>query len=332
MFENKLNICQVSLNNNIPLIIENYQNFKKIYKKIKIYLICPNKQLREFKKKLDTKDIKIVSEDKIISFKEFNKVYKSLSKNINYRNQFKKRLGWYYQQILKICFTIRFIKKKDHLIIWDADTIILKKITFFKNRRTINYGNFYEYNIDYFETNKKILKRVPNYNISFLNQFIAVNKKELNFFLKNIVIKKNESITRSSKKIAKFFLLKIFQAHSEYKGSMFSEYELLGQSSYIFNKLRQKPMLFLRLNLDGKLTEIQKKISQKLNYKHVTYEHMHKKKKNQGMLRRRQSYFGFFKIIIKDLTFHYIRSFFYFFISYYHSNNLIKNQTNKNIK
>ena len=80
MLKNKLNICQVSLNNNIPLIIENYLNFKKIYKKIKIYVICPNKQLSEFKNRLDFEDIEIVNEDKIISLKEFNKIYENLSK------------------------------------------------------------------------------------------------------------------------------------------------------------------------------------------------------------------------------------------------------------
>ena len=106
MLKNKLNICQVSLNNNIPLIIENYLNFKKIYKKIKIYVICPNKQLSEFKNRLDFEDIEIVNEDKIISLKEFNKIYENLSKKINYKEKFDLRLKWYYQQALKITFAL----------------------------------------------------------------------------------------------------------------------------------------------------------------------------------------------------------------------------------
>ena len=45
MLEIELNICQVSLNRDIPLILENYKNFKKLYKKnIHFFVICPNEQ------------------------------------------------------------------------------------------------------------------------------------------------------------------------------------------------------------------------------------------------------------------------------------------------
>ena len=44
--------------------------------------------------------------------------------------KFTLRLKWYYQQILKIIFIFKFIEKNKNLIIWDADTIILKKIDF----------------------------------------------------------------------------------------------------------------------------------------------------------------------------------------------------------
>ena len=88
----------------------------------------------------------------------------------------------------------------------------------------------------------------------------------------------------SKKKSVKIILQNIFKAHSEYRGSMFSEYELIGQSNYMLNKSIQKPILFLRQNLDGKLTDIQKFISKGLNFKHVTYEHKHIGIKNKGML------------------------------------------------
>ena len=50
MSQNTLNICQVSLDQNIPLIIENFINFKRIYGDIKIFILCPKKQLNEFQK------------------------------------------------------------------------------------------------------------------------------------------------------------------------------------------------------------------------------------------------------------------------------------------
>ena len=104
MSENTLNICQVSLNKNIPLIIENYENFKKIYKKINIHIICPETQINEFRNRLNLEGVEIINENKIISFKDFNKICNDLSININYQSEFKERLNWYYQQILKLSF------------------------------------------------------------------------------------------------------------------------------------------------------------------------------------------------------------------------------------
>ena len=88
---------------------------------------------------------------------------------------------------------------------------------------------------------------------------------------------------------------------------MFSEYELIGQANYILKKEMQKPLLFLRFGLDGKLTNLQKKISILLGYKHVTYEHSHPNSKSEGMLNRNQSWFGFFKIIFKNFFKFYLR-------------------------
>ena len=47
---NKLNICQVSLQGNIPIIKKNYNNFKKIYKDINLFLIVPKKIKKILKK------------------------------------------------------------------------------------------------------------------------------------------------------------------------------------------------------------------------------------------------------------------------------------------
>ena len=67
-----LNICQVSLSRDIPLILDNYYSFKKLYKKFKIFIICPIKEIDEFKKKLKFEEFHFTSEDTVISFKEFN--------------------------------------------------------------------------------------------------------------------------------------------------------------------------------------------------------------------------------------------------------------------
>ena len=161
-----INICQVSLNRDIPLIIENFKNFKKFYKDINLFIICPKIQLDEFKKKINFDEIKIISEEEILEFKKFEIIYKNLNKGIQYSEQFDKRLKWYYQQVLKITFSFNFIKETgQNIVIWDADTIILKKISFFKQDISVKYGNFFEFHKAYYITNEYILKKLPNYYI-----------------------------------------------------------------------------------------------------------------------------------------------------------------------
>ena len=72
-------LCQVSLENNISLIKENYENFKKIYNSLKVYVVCPKSQIKKFRNKLDYNEIKIINEDQILSFRDFKKMFIKLS-------------------------------------------------------------------------------------------------------------------------------------------------------------------------------------------------------------------------------------------------------------
>ena len=307
MEQEKKNFCQVSLARNIPIIIENYYSFKKFYRLFNIFIICPKNEINEFRTRLNFEGINIIDEDTIISFKDFSKIFEESNGSIKYKDSFKERLGWYYQQILKISFVINFINsKKENIIIWDADTVILKKICFFKNNKSVKYGNFFEYHKDYYETNKEILREVPKYFISFLNQFIAISINECQFFLKNY-FKYNFNEKNLGLIVSKLIFKSVFNRHKIYKGSLFSEYELLGQSNYIFDNVKQKPILFLRFGLNGKLTIAQKIFAKKLGYKHVTYEHGHISKNNSGILNQKQSWIGFLKIIFKNFTKFYLK-------------------------
>ena len=58
MLKKTLNICQVSLDNNIPLIIENFLNLKKIYDEVRVFVLCPEKQLKNLKKNFLSKKSK----------------------------------------------------------------------------------------------------------------------------------------------------------------------------------------------------------------------------------------------------------------------------------
>jgi len=54
-----MNICQVSLIGNLPILMENIVNFNKFYKKNNFYIICPKKEKKFFLKKLKKKISKL---------------------------------------------------------------------------------------------------------------------------------------------------------------------------------------------------------------------------------------------------------------------------------
>ena len=297
-----LNICQVSLARDIPIILENYLNFKNHYTSFKVFVICPLKDIDKFKKKLNYNEFNFIDENSIITFDEFSSIFEDTSNSVEYKSQFKERLGWYYQQILKLSFVFDFVEsKKENLVIWDADTVILKKIDFFKNEYSIKYATLFEFHKHYFKTNEGIVGKNPNYFISSLTQFIGITNYEYKFLMQNI-LKVNPDIKKDKTSffLSKIILNNIFKNHKIYNGSLFSEYELIGISNYALKKEKQIPLFTLRTGLDGKLTKGQAIIAKLMGVMHVTYEHSYLDKYSQGMLDRKQSLRRFFVIIIKE--------------------------------
>ena len=307
MKKEKLNFCQVSLARDIPIILENYANLIEFYSDFNIYIICPKNEISEFKKKLNYKEFFIISEEEIISFQEFESIFDNTSNSINYKKKFKKRLSWYFQQILKICFILNFVKNSNEsMIILDSDTILIKKISFFEHNCSIKYGTFSEYHKAYYETNKSIYNKIPDYFISFLIQFVSLTKIECDFLIKNLNIV-DVNYNKLSLIIVNLVFKNIFKTHMSYNGSLFSEYEFLGMSNYFLNQKIQKPILTLRLGLDGKLTSRQIKLAKFLNFVHITYEHSHPNVNSNGMLKRNQTNLNLYKIIIKSIIKFYLR-------------------------
>ena len=210
--QKKLVICQISLANNIPVIKENYYNFNKLYNNLLFFIICPENQLKIFKKSLNEKNIRIISEDKIIKFSKFKRLFVKYSKNQSYKSKLNKRLNWYYQQIIKISFIINNkICNKNNLVLWDADTLILKKINFFKKNKSISYANLFEYHKPYFFTCEKLLNtKIPKKYLSSINQFIAINPQENKFIKNKFRNNKNKMINSEiiSKKVFEFYIFR----------------------------------------------------------------------------------------------------------------------------
>ena len=318
-----LNICQVSLKRDIPIILENFYSFKKIYKSFRIFIICPVSEINLFKKKLHYSEFKFINENDLISIQEFKAIYDDLRDLNKHQELLKNRLSWYYQQVLKLSFILHFVEhNKENIIIWDADTLILKKIEFFKDKKSILYGTLFEFHKHYFKTNNSIIGELPKYFISSLVQFVSLSVSEYYFFCKNIIkldlIDKKE---RTALTISKIIIKNIFKSHNHYNGSLFSEYELIGMSNLMHKRNKQKAIFSLRANLDGRLSKFQIHLAKLLNIKHVTYEHSYLNKNSQGMLMRKQKWTSFIKILTKGFFKFHLKNIKHNFNFYYNSFN-----------
>jgi hypothetical protein len=316
---NNFIVCQVSLANNIPIIKDNYKNFTKIYRNLLFFIICPKNELRVFKKNFSQKNIKIINEDSLLKFKKFEKIYNNFSRNHKNKKEFKIRIKWYYQQILKISFLLTNpYCKKNNVVLWDADTIILKKINFFKSlKKSINYANVFEYHHPYFICAKKIVKvKIPDNYLSSVNQFISLTTFELKA-LKKIFLSPQQKINMPYT-IAKKVLITIFNPKLKFNYSMFSEYETI--SLFKIKKDHpsfQKILFFIRYKLSGKLTRVQLFFCKMFNCVHITYEEYSQNGSNKKILNKNQKYFSFFKILFKNFSKFFLRKFKYKILNFF---------------
>jgi len=304
--KDKLNLCQVSLKGNIPIIIENHRKLKLFYKDFNIFIICPKKDLNLFKKKLKYSEFIIISEDQILSFSKFQKIFYKLSKKYKFKTLFKKRLSWYYQQILKLAFVFYFLKKDNkRIILWDADTVITKKINFFSGDFSSKFGTFSEFHKSYFEINKVLLGQIPKYFISSVVQFGSITSFESKILMKKLKIKGNK-INEIANNLSTLIMREIFLMDASYNGSLFSEYELIGNFKILIKPEKQNMIASLRKGLKGILSSKQLYFLNLLNITNVTYEHTHKNTNSMGMLKRRVSWYDFIIVVFKTkLKFYY---------------------------
>jgi hypothetical protein len=107
--------------------------------------------------------------------------------------------------------------------------------------------------------------------------------------------------------ITKIVMKSVVSAHKIYNGSMFSEYEMIGFSNIFYQYNNQKIIKGFRDHLNGKLSIFQKVILRFFDYKFIAYEHSHQNQNSQGMLRRKQTWFVFFKLLLNSLLNNYFR-------------------------
>ena len=296
------NICQVSLKGNIPIILQNLNNFKKFYEVNNFYIVIPNKDKKFFEKKIKIKNVKLILENDLISFSRFKKISNKYLMKKKYYKEIQNRLSWYYQQILKISFLINFVEKKNEgMVIWDADTILINRLKFFNKKFSNYYGTTSYFHKAYYVTNKAILNKLPKYFISSLAQFISISPLEMKFLIKKLR-KKKDRINNTGEWLMHIVMGSIAKSHHIYNGSLFSEYELIGQSNLMFKFKKQILVSGIRESLNGKLSRFQIKILKILGFKYIAYEHTHQNLNSQNMLNRNQTWTKFIFILLKKLS------------------------------
>ena len=310
MNSNKLNICTVTLGTDATIVNENLIEFNKLYQNVKLYIVCPKKDVDIFKNSLTAENYEIITEDEFIEFKDFKNIFEELSKDLQYKDKFKNRLQWYYALFLKFFFIHKFFENGgSKIVIWEGDSVILKKIKFFKNDNSLLYVWVHYYHDIFYKTCKEMLGTLPKYYGSFITMFGSLTNNEFDYLNKSLGFNKlnnKEFCIAFSKKA----LSSIFKAHNIYDNAMFSDYDLMGISNQNKNFTKQKPIFFLRSSLDGKLTKFQKFIAKIFGAHLVAYEHRHPNKHSKGMLLRNQSWYRFIKIIVYYYSlfkFHQIR-------------------------
>lgn len=139
----------------------------------KFYIISTNDVLKNFeymKDKEDNLEVHLIDEDKLIPGITLNGIKEYLLEHAGNSKQ----AGWYFQQFRKMaaCYIPDI---SSHYLVWDADTIMLKPISFFSEDAKVLINPESENHLPYFDTINTILgmKQIAEY--SFVCGHLMIN-------------------------------------------------------------------------------------------------------------------------------------------------------------
>jgi hypothetical protein len=131
------------------------------------------------------------------------------------------RLGWYLQQFIKLKFVMDHAEG-ERFLIWDADTVPLKKLEFFDCEGKPKYFTGTDFHEPYFSFIGRLLTMNKVCEFSFIAQNFPVTRSQLSSFRSTVEKKHSSTWWRA--------LLNLIDFR---ENSGFSEYETLG--TYISN-------------------------------------------------------------------------------------------------
>jgi len=131
------------------------------------------------------------------------------------------RSGWYFQQFLKLCYSLN-PAASDYYLVWDADTIPLRPMRFLGETGRVIFERSEEYNASYFLTLQKLIGKGKTYDYSFISEHMMMERSTVQELLKLICSPK----VTSPREVAQRIIAAIDDEALSMSG--FSEFETYG--------------------------------------------------------------------------------------------------------
>jgi hypothetical protein len=205
-----LHIYSTAIAKDFPVYKLVAHQLRKFYPEATLYLITPSESNAKKYFEFDF-PVQILDENEIVDRHSF-----CAQLPVQYMN----RWSWYYQQMLKLTFP-RVVGLSGDFLIWDADTIPIRKLSFQNEDMKILLTKGAYIHQPYFDTIDKLFKQKLKYHETFISQHLFFSKKLHSQFIK-FVEDKNETKIKN-----------IFSRLSSSHELCFSEYETFG--NYLLN-------------------------------------------------------------------------------------------------
>lgn len=169
----------------IPVIpadfIRNHNNYFLMEKNLpvkKFVFIGPSSLEKEIENLSLNCDVSFINENDIISFDSVNKAFIDRVERAGYSISKESRLGWYYQQFLKMSYCE--LCEDDYYLVWDSDTIPIRKIDLFSENGKPYLDVKIEHNQAYFDTIKSLLPTLKkDIEYSFISEHMLFNVERM---------------------------------------------------------------------------------------------------------------------------------------------------------
>lgn len=206
----------------IPIIERDMQVFERIieylwkYLPIKRIVLIGDERVNERLKCNNLKNIDFINENNIIPFDIIHDCMVKISENNVKAVQ---RTGWYYQQFIKMAYSLHC--NEDYYLLWDGDTVPLHKIEMFDGDKPYfdMKTEFYPY---YFETLNNLLGLDKVSKGSFISEHMIISVEIMRNLIEEI---ENRSVIQGNTFYEKI-LYSIKKEHLHFSG--FSEFETYG--------------------------------------------------------------------------------------------------------